>query len=57
MLKLAGSALIIAATTLFGMAMADRVRGQYEQMRLLKTVLYALRSEIQYARTCLGKLF
>ena len=50
MLKLAGSLLIIGATTLWGMAAAERLREQYEQMRLLQSLLYALRSEILYAK-------
>ena len=57
MLKAAGSILIIAATTLWGMKAAERVREQYEQMRLLQSVLYALRGEILYARSYLGEAF
>lgn len=57
MLKAAGSILIIAATTLWGMRAAERVREQYEQMRLLQSVLYALRGEILYARSYLGEAF
>lgn len=57
MLKLAGSLLIIGATTLWGMAAAERLREQYEQMRLLQSLLYALRSEILYARSYLEEAF
>ena len=55
MLKLAGSILIIGTGILAGMSAADRVRQQYEEMRELQTLLYALRSEILYARACLGE--
>ena len=57
MLKLAGSILIIGTGILAGMSAADRVRQQYEEMRELQTLLYALRSEILYARACLGEAF
>ena len=57
MLKLAGSLLIIGTTTLWGMAAAERLREQYEQMRLLQSLLYALRSEILYARSYLEEAF
>ena len=57
MLKLAGSLLIIGATTLWGMAAAEGLRDQYEQMRLLQSLLYALRSEILYARSYLEEAF
>ena len=57
MLKLAGSLLIIGATTLWGMAAAARLREQYEQMRLLQSLLYVLRSAILYARSYLEEAF
>ncbi len=57
MLKVAGSILIIGATTLWGMTAADKVREQYEQMRLMQSVLYALRGELLYARSYLGEAF
>ena len=44
MLKLAGSILIIGTGILAGMSAADRVRQQYEEMRELQTLLYALRT-------------
>ena len=38
-------------------AAAERLREQYEQMRLLQSLLYALRSEILYARSYLEEAF
>ena len=54
---LLASILIIGHRHSAGMSAADRVRQQYEEMRELQTLLYALRSEILYARACLGEAF
>ena len=57
MLKLAGAVLIMAASLLAGMSAAEHVQDEYEAMRHIRGVLYALRSEILYSRSCLGEAF
>lgn len=57
MLKLAGGVLIMAASLLAGMSAAEHVQDEYEAMRHIRGVLYALRSEILYSRSCLGEAF
>lgn len=57
MIKLCGSVLIVAATTLLGIRRADDYREEYRQMEYLKRLLYILESEIRYAREPLGEIF
>ena len=57
MIKMAGASLIIAATSLWGMLAADRVRNQSAQMQYLKKIIYRLRSETLYARAFLSEAF
>lgn len=57
LLKISGCVLVIAATTLTGMARADSIREQYRQMRYLQRLMCMVESEIRYAHTHLGEIF
>lgn len=57
MLKIAGSVLVIGATTMLGMKSALDLRERYRQMEYLRQLFYQLQSEIRYARSPLGEIF
>ncbi len=57
LLKTIGGVLVIAATSVWGHAAAERVKNGYEQLLYLQKLLYLLRSEILYARAYLGEAF
>ncbi|MEZ3433696.1 MAG: stage III sporulation protein AB [Lachnospiraceae bacterium] len=57
MLKIAGSILVMGATTLFGMKRASELREQCRQMEYVRHLFYQLQSEIRYARSPLGEIF
>lgn len=56
-MKTAGGLLVIAATSMGGIAAAQRIGNQYEQLKYLQKIIYLLRSEILYARSYLGEAF
>lgn len=56
MLKIAGSILVIGATTLFGIRRAEELKEQYRQMEYLRQLFYQLQSEIRYARSPFGEI-
>ena len=51
LLKTMGGVLVIAATSMWGHAAAERVKNSYDQLQYLQKLLYLLRSEILYARS------
>lgn len=55
--KAAGCLLILAATSAWGSKAACELGQRYEQARQLELLMIRLRSEILYARTCLGDVF
>ncbi|MCI8561634.1 MAG: hypothetical protein HFH03_11030 [Dorea sp.] len=57
LLKISGCLLVIAATTLAGMARAGSIQEQYRQMKYLQRILYMIESEIRYSHTYLGEIF
>ena len=57
MLKILGSILVIAATTLYGMKRAADLKEQYVQMEYVRQVFGKVQSEIRYARDPLGEIF
>ncbi len=57
MLKILGSLLVIAATTLYGMKRAADLKEQYVQMEYVRQVFGKVQSEIRYARNPLGEIF
>lgn len=57
MLKVAGSVLVISATTLWGIWKERELKEQYIQMENLRQLFYRLQSEIRYARSPLGEIF
>lgn len=57
MLKIAGSILVIGATTLLGVKRASELREQCRQMEYIRHLFYQLQSEIRYARSPLGEIF
>lgn len=57
MLKLAGSILVIGATSFLGIQRAAGLREQYRQMGYIRQLFYQLQSEIRYARSPLGEIF
>lgn len=57
MIKMVGGMFIIGATTLLGMKRASEIQDQYIQTQYLQKLIYMLRSEIFYARSCLGEAF
>lgn len=57
MLKMAGSIMVIGATVLFGERKAAALKEQHRQMEYLRQLLYALLSEVRYARSPLGEIF
>lgn len=56
-MKSIGGILVIAATSLWGHAAAEKVRNGYKELQYLQKLLYLLRSEILYARSYLGEAF
>ncbi len=57
MIKIIGSILIIAATSLAGCRAAMDLDGRYEELKYLRTLMYQLQSEIRYSRAFLGEAF
>lgn len=55
--KVIGICMVIGATSAGGVSVANRISGQYEQLRYLQKLICGLRSEIQYARSYLGEAF
>ncbi len=56
-MKLAGSILIILATSLIGAGMAVNLERQYEELKYIRQLLYQLQSEIKYSRSFLSEAF
>lgn len=56
-MKIAGSVLVITATTLLGMGKAAELKNRYVQMEYLRQLFCQIQSEIRYARTPLGEIF
>ncbi|MCI8667531.1 MAG: hypothetical protein HFG82_12855 [Dorea sp.] len=57
LMKIIGGVLVIAATSMWGHAAAEREKNRYDQLQYLQKLLYLLRSEILYARSYLGEAF
>lgn len=57
MLKILGSILVIAATTLYGIRRAESLKEQYVQMEYVRQIFSKVQSEIRYARNPLGDIF
>lgn len=57
MLKFAGTAMILIATTGFGISFASDLRGRIAELRCLKKIMLMLRGEIKYAKTPLPEAF
>ena len=57
MLKLAGSALILAASLLYGLKIRQELREHVEQLVGMKEMFLMLRGEISYTRTPLKEAF
>lgn len=55
--KTAGCILVLTATTAWGAKAACELGQCYEQARQLELLMVRLRSEMLYARTCLGDVF
>lgn len=55
--KAAGCVLVLTATSILGSKAAYELGQCYEQMRQLEFLMIRLRSEMLYARTCLGDVF
>ncbi len=56
-MKTIGGMLVILATSMWGHNAAEREKNHYGQLQYLQKLLYLLRSEILYARSCLGEAF
>lgn len=56
-MKIAGSVLVITATTLLGMGKVAELKNRYVQMEYLRQLFCQIQSEIRYARTPLGEIF
>ncbi len=52
-----GILLIIGSTSVGGVAAAERIRMQYEQLKYLQKIVCLLKGEIRYARSYLGEAF
>lgn len=57
MLRIAGSVLVIGATTLLGIKRASELRDGCSQMEYIRNLFYQIQSEIRYARSPLGEIF
>lgn len=55
--KMIGICMVIGAASAGGVLAAERVRMGYECLRYLQKLICRLKSEIQYARACLGEAF
>lgn len=57
MLKIAGSMIVVGATTLIGMKKAEDTKEAYRQMQMLERLVCRIYSEIRYQRSYLGEIF
>lgn len=57
MLKIAGSVIVIGATTLIGIKQAEDTKESYRQMQMLEQLICRIYSEIRYQRSYLGEIF
>lgn len=57
MMKIVGAFLIVGTTSIWGMAKAERVKKQLENMKDLQKIISFLQSEIRYSKAFLGEIF
>lgn len=57
MMKIAGCCLVIAATSLWGMDKAKRLKEEIQEMKYMQKIIYLLQSEMNYSKTFLADIF
>ena len=57
MTKIIGSLLIISATSLWGVRMANGFKDEYRQIQYIQKILWQIKSRIGYTRADLGEVF
>lgn len=57
MIKVMGAVLIISATSLWGVRMANGFKEEYRQIQYIQKILWQIKSRIGYTRADLGEVF